>query len=554
MAKNKSCIKIIPLGGVGEIGKNMTVIEYVDDIIVIDCGLIFPREDMLGIDYVIPDVSYLEKNKDRLRGILLTHGHEDHIGAIPYLVNTLKAPIYGSKLTLALIETKFVERNITKEDMIPVEAGETVQLGCFKIDVIKVSHSIDGAFAFAIHTPVGVLVHTGDFKVDYTPIDGRIMDLNKFSELGNKGVLALMSDSTNADNPGYTFSEKLVGMTFNSFFNQAKGRIIVATFASNIHRLQQVVDAAKTHSRKVCLSGRSMLRIVGVAQELNYLNIDENMLIGPEELDRYKDNQVVILTTGSQGETMSGLVRMAAGEHPKLSIKPGDLVIISSTPIPGNERYVSDVINMLFKRGANVINEGRADVHVSGHACQEELKLMLALTKPKFFIPVHGEYRHLYSHADIAVKLGMKEDNVFIPELGRTIEMNSKNAVLTATVPSGSVLIDGLGVGDVGNVVLRDRKLLSQDGLFIVVVTVSSETGELISGPEIISRGFVYVRESENLMEEAKQCVIDTIADCEKKQISEWTTIKGKLKKALRDFLYEKTNRNPMLLPIIIEI
>jgi ribonuclease J len=554
LAKNKNTLKIIPLGGVGEIGKNMTVLEYENDIIVIDCGLIFPREDMLGVDYVIPDVTYLEKNKDKLRGFVITHGHEDHIGAVPYVIGNLDVPIYGSKLSLALIDTKFLERNIKKEDMLPIEAGDTFKLGCFKIEAIKVSHSIDGAFAYAIHTPVGIVVHTGDFKIDYTPIDGRVMNLNKFAELGQKGVLALLSDSTNAENPGYTFSEKLVGVTFESFFNQAKGRIIVATFASNIHRLQQVVDAAKRHNRKVCLSGRSMIRIAGVAQELNYLNINENMLVSIDELDRYKDNQVVILTTGSQGETMSGLVRMAAGEHPKLSIKPGDLVIISSTPIPGNERYVSDVINMLFKRGAMVINEGRADVHVSGHACQEELKLMLTLTKPKYFIPVHGEYRHLYSHADIAVKLGIPEKRVFIPELGRIIEMNSKNAVVGATVPSGSVLIDGLGIGDVGNVVLRDRKLLSQDGLFIVVVTVSSETGELISGPEIISRGFVYVRESENLMEEAKQTVIDTIADCEKRQITEWTAIKGKLKKTLRDFLYEKTNRSPMLLPIIIEI
>jgi ribonuclease J len=554
LSKSRKSLKIIPLGGVGEIGKNMTALEYEEDIIVIDCGLIFPREDMLGIDYVIPDISYLEKNKEKLRGLIITHGHEDHIGATPYLVNVFTGPVYGSRLSLALIETKFVERNITKENMIPIDAGDTFKLGCFRIEAVKVNHSIDGAYAYAIHTPVGTIVHTGDFKIDYTPVDGRTLDLNKFGELGQKGVLALLSDSTNAENPGYTFSEKLVGATFESFFNKAKGRIIVATFASNIHRLQQVADAAKRHNRKVCLSGRSMLKIAGVAQELGYLNFSENMLIDISELDRYKDNQVVVLTTGSQGETMSGLVRMAAGEHPKLSIKPGDLVIISSTPIPGNERYVSDVINMLYRRGANVINEGRADVHVSGHACQEELKLMLALTRPKYFIPVHGEYRHLYSHADLAKNLGIPEENVFIPELGRVIEVNSKSALQGATVPSGSVLIDGLGIGDVGNVVLRDRKLLSQDGLFIVIVTVSSETGELISGPEIISRGFVYVRESENLMEEAKQTVIEVIADCEKKQISEWTAIKGKLKKALRDFLYEKTNRNPMLLPIIIEI
>ena len=550
----QNTVKITPLGGIGEIGKNMTVIEYADEIIVIDCGLCFPREDMLGVDYVIPDITYLKKNKERIKAVLITHGHEDHIGATPYLLPELGVPVYGTDLALALIETKLAERKLDGLDLNVISAGDKFTIGSFKIETIKVSHSIDAAVGFALHTPAGTIVHTGDFKVDYTPIDGKVIDLGKFAELGKKGVLCLLSDSTNAETPGFTMSESKVGETFESYFKNATGRIIVATFASNIHRLQQVINAAKRYGRKVCLSGRSMLKIAKVATELGYLNFDENILVEPEELEKMKKNKIVILTTGSQGETMSGLVRMAAGEHRKLSMIPGDLVIISATPIPGNEKYVSDVINMLYRKGADVINEGVADVHVSGHACVEELKMMLALTKPKFFIPVHGEYRHLYRHAAIAQSLGVKKKNTFIPEIGRTIEVGSRFARFAETVPSGNVIIDGLGIGDVGNVVLRDRKLLSQDGLFMIVVSISAETGELLTGPDIISRGFVYMRESSDLLDGARDIIVDIIDDCAKKQVTEWTTIKGRIKKAVRNYLYENTKRSPMILPIIIDM
>lgn len=547
-------VKIIPLGGIGEVGKNMTIIEYGDEMIVIDCGLCFPREDMLGVDYVIPDITYLRKNKEKIKAVLITHGHEDHIGATPYLLPEMGAPVYGTDLTLALIETKLAEHKIDGVALNVIKAGDSFSEGVFKIEAIRVTHSIDAAVAYAVHTPEGTIVVTGDFKVDYTPVDGRVMDLAKFAELGSNGVLALLSDSTNAEKPGFTMSESSVGETFESYFKKATGRIIVATFASNIHRLQQVISASKRYGRKVCLTGRSMLKIAKVAKELGYLELDEDMLVEPEELEKMKKNKAVILTTGSQGETMSGLVRMAAGEHKKLSMIPGDLVIISSTPIPGNERYVSDVINMLFRKGADVINEGVADVHVSGHACEEELKLMLSLTKPQYFIPVHGEYRHLYRHAALAENQGIKRNRIFIPEIGKVLEIGKRFSRATETVPSGSVIIDGLGVGDVGNVVLRDRKLLSQDGLFIVVVTISSETGELISGPEIISRGFVYMRESTDLLEGARRIIVDVVGDCGKNKITEWTTIKGRIKKALRSYLYESTKRNPMILPIIIDI
>lgn len=552
--KQQQNIRITPLGGVGEIGKNMTVIEYGADIIVIDCGLCFPREDMLGVDYVIPDITYLKKNKERIKAVLITHGHEDHIGATPYLLPEIGAPVYGTDLTLALIETKLAEHKAEGITLNVIKAGDSFAAGVFKVEAIRVTHSIDASLGFAIHTPTGVIVHTGDFKVDYTPVDGKIIDLAKFSQLGDKGVLALLSDSTNAGNPGYTMSESRVGDMFESYFKQATGRIIVATFASNIHRLQQVVSASKRYGRKVCLTGRSMLKIAKIAKELGYLELDEDMLIEPEEVEKMKKSKVVILTTGSQGETMSGLVRMAAGEHKKLSMIPGDLVIISSTPIPGNEKYVSDVINMLYRRGADVINEGVADVHVSGHACEEELKMILSLTKPKFFIPVHGEYRHLYRHAALAEGLGIPRNHIFIPEIGKVIELGQRFSRETETVPAGSVIIDGLGVGDVGNVVLRDRKLLSQDGLFIVVVTISAETGELISGPEIISRGFVYMRESTDLLERARKIIIDELNDCVAKQMTDWTTIKGRIKKALRTYLYDLTKRSPMILPIIIDI
>ncbi len=553
MSKQKT-IRIVPLGGVGEIGKNMWVIEYAEEIIVIDCGLCFPREDMLGVDYVIPDITFLKKNRERIKAVFITHGHEDHIGATPYLLSEMGAPVYGTDLTLALIETKLAEHKVNGIDMRVMKPGDTVTAGVFRVEAIKVTHSIDAAVGFAVYTPAGMIVHTGDFKVDHTPVDGKGMDLAKFADLGDKGVLALLSDSTNAGNPGYTMSESRVGEMFENYFKAAPGRIIVATFASNIHRLQQVVNASRRYGRKICLSGRSMLKIAKVAMQLGYLDLDEELLVEPEELDKHKKNKIVILTTGSQGETMSGLVRMAAGEHKKLSMIPGDLVIISSTPIPGNERYVSDVINMLYRKGANVINEGVADVHVSGHACEEELKLMLSLTRPKYFIPVHGEYRHLYRHAALAEDMGIKRSHIFIPELGKVIELGQKFSQFSETVPSGSVIIDGLGVGDVGQVVLRDRKLLSQDGLFIVVVTLSAETGELVSGPEIISRGFVYMRESTDLLEAARRIIVDIVEDCGKNKVSEWTTIKGRIKKALRSFLYDNTKRNPMILPVIIDI
>ena len=551
---NQSSIRITPLGGIGEIGKNMTVIEYADEIVIMDCGLCFPREDMLGVDYVIPDITYLRENKHKIKAVLITHGHEDHIGATPYLLPELGVPVYGTDLALALIEKKLEERKLKGISLNIIAAGDSFTIGSFKIEAIKVSHSIDAAVAYALHTPAGIIVHTGDFKVDYTPIDGKVIDLAKFAQLGTKGVLALMSDSTNAETPGYTMSESLVGETFENYFKKATGRIIVATFASNIHRLQQVISASKRFGRKVCLSGRSMLKIAKVAMELGYLNIDESMLVEMEDLDKMKKNKVVILTTGSQGETMSGLVRMAAGEHRRLKMIPGDLVIISATPIPGNERYVSNVINMLYRKGADVINEGVANVHVSGHACAEELKLMLALTKPKFFIPVHGEYRHLYRHAKLAESLGVKKKNIFIPEIGRVMEVGNRFNRFTETVTAGSVIIDGLGVGDVGNVVLRDRKLLSQDGLFMIVVSISQETGELLSGPEIISRGFVYMKESSDLLDGARDIITNVVEDCAKKQVSDWTTIKGRIKKAVRNYLYENTKRSPMILPIIIDM
>jgi len=553
LGTNKS-IRITPLGGIGEVGKNMTVIEFGEEIIVIDCGLCFPREDMLGVDYVIPDITYLQKNKEKIKAVLITHGHEDHIGATPYLLPDLGAPVYGTDLALALIGTKLAERKLGDLDTHIIGPGDKFDVGSFTIEAIKVSHSIDAAVAYALRTPAGIIVHTGDFKVDYTPIDGKVIDLGKFAELGDEGVLALMSDSTNAETPGFTMSESTVGETFENYFKKATGRIIVATFASNIHRLQQVISASKRYNRKVCLSGRSMLKIAKVATELGYLDLDESMLVEPEELDKMKKNKIVILTTGSQGETMSGLVRMAAGEHKKLKIMPGDLVIISATPIPGNERYVSDVINMLYRKGADVINEGVADVHVSGHACREELKLMLSIVKPKYFIPVHGEYRMLYRHAALAETLGIKRKNIFIPEIGKVIELAPRFARFEETVPSGSTIIDGLGVGDVGQVVLRDRKLLSQDGLFIVIVTISKETGELVAGPEIISRGFVYMRESTDLLGSAREIVIKVVADCERNKINEWTMIKQRIKKALRSHLYDHTKRNPMILPVIIDI
>lgn len=554
MTKRTAKLKIIPLGGLGEIGKNITVIEYKQDIIVIDCGLAFPEDEMLGIDVVIPDITYLLKNKDRIKGIVLTHGHEDHIGALPYILKKINVPIYGTKLTLGLVENKIKEHKIKNINLNVVKAGNTIKLGCFEVEFIRTSHSIPDSVALAIHTPIGIVVHTGDFKIDYTPISGEALDLHRFAELGKKGVLVAMADSTNVERPGYTMSEKTVGSTFIDIFKNAKQRIIVATFASNIHRIQQIINAAIMFNRKVVVSGRSMINVVNVATELGYLNFPEGVLIDINDMDNYADNEIVVITTGSQGEPMSALSRIASSEHKKMELIPGDLVIISATPIPGNEKTVAKVINQLFKKGANVIYETLADVHVSGHACQEELKLMHTLLKPKFFIPVHGEYRHLKQHAQLAEELGMPKDNIFIAENGSVMEFTKDEGKFAQNVPAGNILVDGLGIGDVGNIVLRDRKHLSEDGLIIVVVTITKENGQVVAGPDIISRGFVYVRESEDLMEEARNVVREVLADCERNKITDWATLKSSIKDVLRNFLYEKMKRNPMILPIIMEV
>ncbi|SCG83268.1 ribonuclease J [Proteiniborus sp. DW1] len=554
MTRKLSKLKIIPLGGLNEVGKNITVIEYEDDIIIIDCGMIFPEDEMLGIDVVIPDITYLLKNKEKIKGIVLTHGHEDHVGALPYVLKKINIPIFGAKLTLGLVENKLKEHNINNAVLNIVNPSQSIKLGQFEIDFIRTTHSIPDSLALAIHTPVGTIVHTGDFKVDYTPINGEAMDFHKFAELGKKGVLVLLADSTNVERPGYTMSEKTVGDTFNDIFLTAKQRIIVATFASNIHRVQQIINAAVLFDRKVVVSGRSMVNVVKVATELGYLEVPEGTLIDINDMNRFPSNKIVVITTGSQGEPMSALARIASSEHKKMDLMPGDLVIISASPIPGNEKTVSKVINQLFKKGAHVIYEALADVHVSGHACQEELKLIHTILKPKFFIPVHGEYRHLKQHAELAQELGMQKENIFIAENGSVVEFTKDSGTISGTVPAGNILVDGLGVGDVGNIVLRDRKHLSEDGLIVVVVTISKQEGYVISGPDIVSRGFVYVRESEDLMEEARTVVRDVLAECEKNKITDWATLKSSIKDALRNFLYEKIKRNPMILPIIMEV
>ena len=547
-------LKVIPLGGLGEIGKNMTVVEYGDDIIVIDCGVSFPEDEMLGIDLVIPDITYLQKNKKKIKAIILTHGHEDHIGALPYVLKQINVPVYGTKLTLGLVNYKMEEHGIDFAKLNTVKAKDVVQFGSLKVEFIKTSHSIADSVALAIHSPVGIIVHTSDFKVDFTPIDGEVIDLARFASLGEQGVLALLADSINAERPGYTMSEKTVGAVFDNMFEDAKGRIIIASFASNIHRIQQVINAADKFNRKLCVSGRSMVNIVNVATELGYLKMPENMLVDIDHISNYPDNRVVVLTTGSQGEPMSALARMAASEHRKLQIKPDDLVIISATAIPGNEKLVSKIINQLFKKGANVIYEGLMDTHVSGHACQEELKLIHTLVKPKFFIPVHGEHRHLKQHAKLAESLGMPKENIFIAELGNVIDFTPNSCKINGSVVAGRVLVDGLGIGDVGNIVLRDRKHLSQDGLMVVIITMSRNTFNIIAGPDIISRGFVYVRESEGLMDDAKEVVMRVLEECEEKNITDWSSIKLSIRDALRDFLYERTKRKPMILPVIMEI
>ncbi|MCI7029231.1 MAG: ribonuclease J [Clostridiales bacterium] len=549
-AKNR--LRIIPLGGLGEIGKNMTAFEYGDDIIVVDVGSIFPREDMPGVDLVIPDISYLTMNRGRVRGYLITHGHEDHIGAAPYVLREVPAPVYATRLTAALIEGKLKEHKLLGSvEMNVIAPHDTVTLGVFRVEFLKVSHSIAGACALAIHTPVGVVVHTGDFKVDFTPIDGQLMDLGRFAALGNEGVLALMADSTNVERPGYTMSERKVGETFNNLFDHARGRIIIAMFASNVHRIQMVADAAYRRGRRLCLVGRSMVNVARISMQLGELRVPDGWLVGADDLDRYSDEQLVVLTTGSQGEPMSGLSRMAFSEHKKLEIRPTDMVIISATPIPGNEKSVSRVINQLVRTGADVIYEALAEVHVSGHARQEELKLIHALTKPKFFIPVHGEYRHLYHHANLAISMGMPPENVMIPDTGTVIELTPDEMRATETVPSGAVLIDGLGIGDVGEAVLRDRKHLAEDGLIIVVIGLDHETGALASGPDIVSRGFVYVKENEDIMDGARatvQRVLETRLD----QVNSTGALKDAIREALSRYIYDTIRRNPMILTIIV--
>ena len=538
-----SNLKIIPLGGLHEIGKNITVFEYENDIIIVDCGLAFPEDDMLGIDLVIPDISYLEKNKDKIRALIITHGHEDHIGAIPYLLKKINVPIYATRLTCGLIKNKLEEHKLVKSTkLIEVKQGETVRAGKFSVEFIRSSHSIPDSVALAIKSPVGTILHTGDFKIDYTPIDGQIMDLGRLAELGNEGVLALMSDSTNSERKGYTMSEKTVGDVFERLFQGCRKRIVVATFASNVHRVQQIVNSAVKNNRKIA------------ARELDYIKVPDNVFIDIDMIKNYTDDQLVIITTGSQGETMSALTRMAAGEYRKVQITPNDLIIISANPIPGNEKLVSKVIDDLMQIGAEVVYSSLADVHVSGHACQEEQRLMLALVKPKYFLPVHGEYRQLKAHAETAEEIGIDKDNIFMITNGRVLEMNQDEAKFTTSVQSGRVLVDGLGVGDVGNIVLRDRQHLSQDGLIIIVMTMDSSTGEIIAGPDVISRGFVYVRESENLMENVKSVIRNEIEKCERNHITDWSTIKSNLRDNLKDYIAQKTKRNPMILPIIMEV
>lgn len=549
-------VKFTALGGLNEIGKNLYVYECCNDMFIVDCGLAFPDEDMPGVDLVVPDFTYLEKNKDRFRGIVITHGHEDHIGALPYLLKKVNVPIYGTRLTLGLVEGKLKEHNLLSQASLNVvEPRQNVRMGCMSVEFIRVNHSIPDACALAIHTPAGVIVHTGDFKVDYTPIEGGIIDLARFGELGNRGVLALMSESTNAERPGYTKSERSVGESFKNLFNSAEGkRIIIATFSSNIHRIQQIIDQAIIHDRKVAISGRSMQNVIAKAVELNYVRIPEGMLIDIEDVNKYPPEKLVICTTGSQGEPLSALSRMSSGDHRQVTITPMDFIIISATPIPGNEKLVTKVVNELMKQGAEVIYESMYEVHVSGHACQDELKMMISLTKPKFFIPIHGEYKHLKKHSKLAIGMGIPEDHIFIADLGQVLETDGVEMKFTGTVPSGRVMVDGYGVGDVGSVVLRDRKHLAEDGVMIIVATIDRETGNVLAGPDIVSRGFVYVRESEPLLDEAKQLMKQVMDNCRDRNIREWGNIKSAMRDALSDYIYSKTKRSPMILPIIMEV
>ena len=551
---SKSKLKIIPLGGIDEIGKNITAFECDGDLIVVDCGSTFPKEDMLGIDLVIPDISYLDANRDRVRGYVFTHGHEDHIGATPYILSKVPAPIFGSRMTMALINNKLKEHHVTGIQMNTVEPRQVIQLGCFTIQFVRVNHSIAGAFSLIITTPAGTVIHSGDFKIDYTPSEGRVTDLGALAAAGEAGVMALMCESTNVERPGYSMSERKVAQTFIDQISTATGRVIIAMFASNVNRVQQVVNCALQYGRKICFVGRSMVNVSTVAMDLGLLEIPRDSVIELDDVPNYRDDQVLVLTTGSQGEPMSGLTRMAFSEHRKLQIKSTDKVIMSSSPIPGNEIYVARVINQLYRCGAEVIYDAMADVHASGHAFQEELKLMHALVKPEFFIPVHGEYRMLWQHAELAESMGMPRENIILPENGQVIEMSPGSVALSGIVPTGSVLVDGLGIGDVGNVVLRDRKHLSQDGLIIVAMAFDRTNGVLVSGPDVISRGFVYVRENEDIIEGICEVVRKIISSYERIEGSDWPSIKNRIKDELRRFIFDKIKRNPMILPVIVDL
>ncbi|MGN0362046.1 MAG: ribonuclease J [Bilifractor sp.] len=550
--ENTGKLKIIPLGGLEEIGMNITAFEYEDSIVVVDCGLAFPDDDMLGIDLVIPDITYLKQNIRKVKGFVITHGHEDHIGALPYVLRAINVPIYATKLTIGLISHKLEEHDMLKTTKLKtIKFGQSINLGRFRIEFIKTNHSIQDAAALAIYSPAGTVVHTGDFKVDYTPVFGDAIDLQRFAEIGKKGVLALMCDSTNAERPGYTMSERTVGRTFDQIFSEHRDqRLIIATFASNVDRVQQIINSACKFGRKVVVEGRSMVNIISIAQELGYLNVPENTLVDINQMRNYPDNQMVLVTTGSQGESMAALSRMAADIHKKVTIKPGDLIVFSSHPIPGNEKAVSNVINELYEKGAEVIFQ---DVHVSGHACQEDIKLIYSLVKPKYAIPVHGEYRHLIAQKNLALQLGIPKENIFVMKTGDVLELDQNSAAVTGKVETGEIMVDGLGVGDVGNIVLRDRQHLSEDGILIVVLTLDRYGRQILAGPDIVSRGFVYVRESEDLMDEAKMIVEDALNDCLERKITDWGKLKSSIKDALSGFVWKRTQRNPMILPIIME-
>lgn len=548
-------IKIIPLGGLGEIGKNMTAFEYKDEIIVIDCGLAFPDEDLYGIDMVIPDITYLVKNKSKVKGILITHGHEDHIGALPYILKQINVPVYGTKLTLGLIETKLEDHEMLKDcTLTEVKPTEIIEFENFKAEFIRNNHSIADSCSIALHTPMGIIVHTGDFKIDFTPIDNEVIDLQRLAQLGKQGVLLLMADSTNALHKGYTMSEKTVGETLENLFGKASGRIIVSTFASNVHRLQQISNCALKYNRKIAFSGRSMEKISEVARRLGYLHIPEDMIISLEEINNYPNDRITIVTTGSQGESMAALTRIASSTHRYVQIEKGDMVIISASPIPGNEKAVSNVINDLTEKGANVIYKSIEEIHVSGHACEQELRLMQALLKPKFFIPVHGEFKHLMTHGRIAESMGVDKDNIFMLEVGDIFELTRKSGLVTGKVPSGRVLIDGMGIGDVGNMVLRDRKNLAEHGMITVVVAIDRRGKSIVCGPDIISRGFVYVRDSEVLMKDIKDIVRESVYNCLQNNITQWAEIKNSIRREVDTFIYKKMKKKPMILPVIVEL